>query len=193
VADPSYKAACMPCVEYEEYMPYSGATACLRCTLEACGCRKGSCYTNGTCLPCDAPSSHPPSSQPPSSQPPISQPPSSQPPISQPPISQPPISQPPSPTAIIPAAICPPPSVLMLQNRCVCPSLHYFSEELHSCVPCRDCAPEADTIAVCDGWTTSDVTACACADGTDDYLGFICMPLSQLPPPPRQLPCTDSC
>ena len=114
----SADAACTPCVAYEEYMPYSGATACLRCTLEACGCRQGSCYINGTCLPCAA------------------------------------ADAPQLPT---------------------CPRLFYFSAELQSCVPCGECAPEADTISVCDGSTTSDVTECKCVAGAGDaYLGFIC-------------------
>lgn len=35
---------CVACREDEEYMPFSGATACMPCTFEACGCRKGSHY-----------------------------------------------------------------------------------------------------------------------------------------------------
>jgi hypothetical protein len=129
----SADAACTPCMAYEEYMPYSGATACLRCTLEACGCRQGSCYINGTCVACTS----------------------------------------------VQNTTCPAPSFLYPGARCACPRLFYFSVELHSCVPCGECAPEADTISVCDGFTASDVTACKCAADSDaavaEYRGFICL------------------
>jgi len=121
----STDAACTPCMAYEEYMPYSGATACLQCTLETCGCRDGSCYINGTCVACVKNTTTP-----------------------------------------------------ALYNKIQqCPRLFYFSAELHLCVPCGECAPEANTISVCDGFTTSDVTTCACASSSssnDTYIGFIC-------------------
>ena len=123
--------ACTPCMAYEEYMPYSGATACLQCTLEMCGCRDGSCFINGTCVACVKNTTTPA------------------------------------------RQACPAPSFIS-RDICACPRLFYFSTELHLCVPCSECAPEANTISVCDGFTTSDVTTCACTSSNDTYIGFIC-------------------
>ncbi len=121
---------CVPCREDEEYMPFSGATACLPCTLEACGCRKGSYYdSSGGCMPCPAEGCPPP---------------------------------------------CPPLSAAF-GGSCICPSLYYFSAELHLCVPCRECDAAADTIVSCSPGDTFDTTVCVCPTPTaSNYLGFIC-------------------